>query len=343
MTGPGLTLNRAAVMAVIHAGVVAVAGSGLSVADGVNPIAMAKAYGKSLGVQGPPPGGWGHHFRVSAEAVAATLAATDIDAKYQSIGGPHSALGVSTGDVSPQTDGSFREDFRGGFMTRSADGEVKALQQRAINVRYRGLHCFGTTSGPGDDEPYVIVSVYQPEPCAAAGRGNAQSMRFPPSGTYENVDEGATRTEGVADIAVTAPSDLVVTPVLMEHDDGDPEKVRKAVRDAIQSGAHAAVAAASGGAATSAPLGSETLQGMALEWVTGVITDLLGSGDDVIDTASFVVKRDQMQDMKVHHPMRNDHGVDHNYDAGKLLSDGDASYHVYHGLFMSEWTTPREI
>jgi hypothetical protein len=82
---------------------------------------------------------------------------------------------------------------------------------------------------------------------------------------------------------------------------------------------------------------------MALEWVTGVITDLLGSGDDVIDTASFVVKRDQMQDMKVHHPMRNDHGVDHNYDAGKLLSDGDASYHVYHGLFMSEWTTPREI
>jgi hypothetical protein len=270
------------------------------------------------------------------------VATRAIERRYQELGGAAGRLGLSVSNVRREPDGSWREDFRAGHL-RSLGGNVTGEVRGGVQVRYRGLHCFGTTFGPGDDEPYVVASVYQPEPWKVGQREPVTSTKIPDNNghaTYENVDEGDQKTEGVIDFWMSAPQDIVIVTTLMEHDQGDSQKVKAAVRDALQKGADAGAAAAGAGAGGHVDLSSDTLQGMFVDWLAGAIARILPVGDKHIDSQSIVLKYAELDHLK---PMQRFGIIDYSYES-PLLQDGHASYKAYYEIFNTTgMVQPHEI
>lgn len=273
---------------------------------------------------------------VREEQRAATLA---IQQRYEALGRAVSRLGLPLSDTAVvSADGrSYQMDYNGGHIVFDVgSGDTEAVVTKQAVVTYKGLKCFGRQSGGGDDEPYVIMSVVQTDPRVLGDEIQVASSRAPAEGTYTEVNDGNVRTEGAGrKFWASAPQDVVINSVVMEHDYGDPEKVRKAIEDALKQAADAGVAAVTGGSA-SAPMDPDTLQGMAVNWLAGEITDLLGVGDDKLGSGSIVIPRSTWMHSEFP-PMLHRDGVDYNYV--QYCTDGDASYDVMYEVHMEQVTT----
>jgi hypothetical protein len=268
---------------------------------------------------------------------ALRLAAEAINQRYVALGRASSPLGLSVStELHEEADGTLRRDFRGGHITFSPDtGDVAAVVTSVAQVYYKGLKCFGRQGGFRKDKPYVVMSIVQPDPFVDGDEIKVTSYRAPAADTYRDVDDGDTRTDGIRQFFADAPGDLIIHSVVMEHDEGDPEKVKDAVKKALQQAADAGAAAISGGVATSVPLDPDTLQGMAVDWLADKFTDLLGAGDDSLGDGSFVIPYSTWSTGQFP-PMMTRDGITYNYK--QYCTDGDASYDVMYEVKVAHMT-----
>ena len=252
-------------------------------------------------------------------------AKTAIEQKYRDVGGMRSGLGLTIDEPSLQADGTYLMNTRGGHVSWTPDsGDTKAVVTNVAKIVYRGLKCFGTQRG-GKDEAYAVISIVQPDQYVADNQILVASERAPKTGTYTDVADGSMNTAGLQEFFADAPQDIIIHAAVMEHDEGDPEAVRQAIKKAVQDGANAAAAAVSGGAATTVPMDPSTLQGMFVNWMAGAFVSLLGPGDDLLGDGSFLIKHKDWATGNFP-PMLHRDGVDYNYK--QYCTNGDASYDV---------------
>jgi hypothetical protein len=214
--------------------------------------------------------------RFALERQAAAL----IRETWERFGGSAGALGAPIQPVEV-VDRAFRQAYRGGSITIRS-GQVEAIAEHQTMIRYTGIHCFGETRGPGDDEMYAFVSVYAPE----QGDVDRSSIKVPDrdgDGTV-NMNDGSSSSEGTGDIWRGPPQDLVLFTSLWEHDNSLPSAVKTFVDGAILAGIAAASLSTTG-------LGAIPITGLAALFVpevTGWMAEnLFGLGDDLIGNAPW--------------------------------------------------------
>lgn len=188
-----------------------------------------------------------------------------------------------------------KESGPGGEM-RQTTGKFRtpgASLATSYNVRYKGFHAEKTTTGPGDDEIYVIVSISFVDP---SGKPVTATGRYPRN-VQENVgsDESYGTKEG-ATVYEGPPVNLLLTVTVMEHDSGDPDKYRKEAGDAANDAFVALLAIQPQlfvplFVAPSAVLGAVNTVGIAVSDALG------GSEDDVIGTATTLITAGEMKEI----------------------------------------------
>jgi hypothetical protein len=275
--------------------------------------------------------------QLARERAAAQAA---IAARYQQLGRSLSPLGrlVSEQPSVSQDGRSYQMDYRGGHLVfDTATGQVQGTVTSVAEIVYKGLKCFGT-QGDGADETYAIISVTQTDPYYDGDQIKVASYRVPEDGVIGDVNPGNAKTEGAGrKFWAEAPQDIILNSVVMEHDYGDPEAVRKAVKDGLQKGADAAASAATGGAANSVPLDPNTVQGMAVDWLAGVLTDFIGAGDESLGSGNIIIARDDWLAGNFP-PTQTRDGITYNYV--QYCTNGDASYDVMYEVQLRHTMTP---
>jgi hypothetical protein len=141
--------------------------------------------------------------------------------KWRELGGLKSFLGPPTSDELDFDEGGKVRSFLGGAVYFWGDTGAMAVPNNTIAVRYSGLNCFGTTDGPGDDEPYFIFAVVAPGFKAT-----------PRTRIFEGVSAGSNVPDSL-DLFRGAPLGIAIDVTLMEHDTEDPNKYRSLVERAV--------------------------------------------------------------------------------------------------------------
>jgi hypothetical protein len=260
------------------------------------------------------------------------VAAAKIKRLHQRLGGTRGPLGNAVSGVGKEG-GVYVRRFDAGEIRWAVDDGAKAYSEYYARILYKGLHCFGETGGLGSDEPYAIVSVYNP-----ASREKVRTYKF---GPYENVDGGSTRVE-ILQLWDDAASDIAVHTLVMEHDAGDHDAVRKAIQDALKKAADAAAAA------FGVPTPPEWIDTLTLGVAEG-ITSIFGLGDDVVGQDAFLIRRGELVSLaqqpvvalKKFGPIEFNYPTD---DADRPpISDGDASYKAYFEVVAGRREEPQLI
>lgn len=209
--------------------------------------------------------------------------------------------------------------FEGGRITwTSHTGAVPTFSHKT-QVLYKGLHCFGKSFGSGADEPYAVVSVFSP--------GSEETVRTETFVPHQNVETGSDIPE-IKELWNKPTTDIVIHTVIMEHDSGDPDRIKEAIQRALKQLADAAAAA------SEVPTPDEWVNDITLG-IADVITDILGLGDDVIGQDSFLIRNSELKQFTDpnHAPFTRFKRLEFNYPRDDSqrppISDGDASYKVY--------------
>lgn len=146
-----------------------------------------------------------------------------IGTRYDQLGGASSWLGLPLTDETEMSEGGRVSLFERGSIYWWPD--VGAIDLNQVLVHYTGIMCFGETDTDGifsdSDEPYVIVGVLSP-----SGGSEIRSQ------VYDDVDGGESRTD-LIELYRGPPHGLTLSVVLMEHDEGDPDKYRALVGKAV--------------------------------------------------------------------------------------------------------------
>jgi hypothetical protein len=259
-----------------------------------------------------------------------------IGEKYAQMGGPGSWLGWPTfnpppgetesvqltkPDEQPFTEGGRVSTFENGAVYWWAD--TGPIEMGNVSVRYTGLACFSDTSGPGSDEPYVLLGVVPTPPTAASSTRSV---------IYDEVDGGDSREDDI-ELYRGLPYGLSLTVTLMEHDTGDPDKYRGAVNEGVD---QAAKGVALGVGAIPyvgpylAPVAKAFLEAAGPE-IKDALNRLLGTGDDRIGSVPLVVSAKQMVTLARVTP-HNFRGIVWHLDTPLISGDG-ADYKVYVGIW----------
>jgi hypothetical protein len=254
------------------------------------------------------------------------IAAHQIQQKYVEIGERRSPLGRPIDpSLSVQSSGQeFFRNFRGGQIKFTSGSGASAFATHQTIVRFRGIHCFGKSEAV--DEPYAIIGVYAPD-----AEDQTTKKKFPSGRTsYENFVASTDASES-ADVSPSfpgwAPQSVAISCTVMEHDSGDPDRVAAAVEDAIKK------AASTAGAADDVSVFTGLLDDLK---IPGLIADLLGVGDDVIDSQVLQI---DIGNMIPKRPMQKFGNIEFNFES-PLLSDGDASYKLYFEVFVEKIEPP---
>lgn len=206
-----------------------------------------------------------------------------INEKYHALGGVGSWLGWPVTDELPI---KYDEGKVSGFE----HGEIYwwpgtgAIEIDQVVLTYKGIHCFDPTSGPGSDEVYATISVAAPTGMANEPVNVSTSL----TKLYTDVDKGESFPDHI-ELYRGKPYGLNITFVLMEHDEGDPNKYYQTVHSTVST---AAAAATSGVAALGGPLVGGAAAPILKALVTPVakgINSLLGTGDDLIGQSTIVL------------------------------------------------------
>jgi len=264
------------------------------------------------------------------------IARSDIKIKHNQIDSVQTKLGPLGTDLVREGN-IFTQDFSGGYITTQSDTPPVAHITKESVIRFVGFKAFGITDGPGSDEPYIITSVYSPD-----NKVKVQTTRIPEGEPFDDVDEGTVRV-ATKMVWSGAPLRMQVYTILMEHDNGDPEDVKKAVHDKLDEYADEAAAA---GAAVAAGFGLPIPEG-ALRDVLGVITlgisSLAGNlfGDSKIGADSFPVYGTDLENIATNpFPTKLLDGVNKYTHETQLISGSGASYKVYYEIFTNTITSP---
>ncbi|NUW34582.1 hypothetical protein HTZ77_24550 [Nonomuraea sp. SMC257] len=247
-----------------------------------------------------------------------------INRAWQHNGGRLGPLGLPTSEVQ-SVNGGIKQFFQGGEIAIIAQ-ELKVTQTRVSTIRFKGIHCFGTSAGPGADEPYVVCAVYAPHK-----RERAQVIKIPMSGSYENFSSGTQQADVIDVWHREPPTDVAVACYLMEHDSGDEEEVKNNIKTAVEKGittVEAAIAAVGGPFS----LPEEWISMLTVPMSAG-ITALLGLGDDVIgfQTLDFkFVELNQLAETPL--PPHNFGAISFTHET-PLITDGGASYKCYFEVY----------
>lgn len=172
----------------------------------------------------------------------------------------------------------------------------QVLAPTDYKVVYEGMYCVDETGWDlwGSDEIYIISSAVHIMP---NGTNVVRTERLPitggNSGVYGDVDShekrvGPRSAVWAANVA-NLDGGMSLTTVVMEHDEGDPNKYK----DEVDSAVKVAIAIAT----YLFPLAGGIL---ALVEASGLVTDffnwLLGTGDDEVGTNTVVLDRDALED-----------------------------------------------
>jgi hypothetical protein len=107
----------------------------------------------------------------------------------------------------------------------------RAVDVGEMFVHFQGLNCFGTTQGPGADEPYVTIGVTVPTQPPVA-------LRSP---IFEGVEAGHSRPHQIL-LYRGQPFRITIVAQLIEHDSGNPENYRTRMQGIVAAAAGAITA-----------------------------------------------------------------------------------------------------
>jgi hypothetical protein len=244
----------------------------------------------------------------------------DIGKKYNELGGPDSWLGWPTsGEMSFDEGGRVLTFEHGAIYWWPDTGPIELNQ---VVVRYSGLHCFGETDEDqlsSADEPYVIFGVVSIAP------GEHPPIR---TQVYEGVDERESLGDDI-EIYRGLPYGVMVSSILMEHDFGNPDEYRDAVKDSVAAASAAVVAVLAvvpyAGPALSLVAAAALAKGGAA--IVDAINNLLNTGDDAIGQVQLVITPKEMIKLTRAQPQNFD-GILWHLDSPLISGDG-ASYKTY--------------
>jgi LGFP repeat len=247
----------------------------------------------------------------------------DIGYKYVQLGGQNSWLGWPTSaDEIDFAQGGRVRTFENGAIYWWPD--TGAIELGNISVQYKGFHCFGETDEwSGSDEPYVLFGVVPVPPAEPS------SLR---TKVYDDVDGGGTYFDNI-ELYRGLPYGMALGVVLMEHDEGDPDTYLSGVKQGVAA-AGVQISAAAAAVPYVGPLlsiASAAVFKLFGDDIAQFFNDLLGTGDDIIENWGWNITAKEMVTM-TRTPQQNFWGIEYHLES-KLLSDGEASYKVYLGIY----------
>jgi len=242
-----------------------------------------------------------------------------IGKKYIQLGGADSWLGWPTSSEQPFDQGGRVSTFERGAIYWWPDTE--AIELGNVVVRYKGLYCFGETDEASEaDEPYVIFGIVPVAP--------GPPLPAVQTTIYEDVDAGDSRPDNL-ELYRGLPYGITISALLMEHDEGDPNKYRAVVEKGVAAGssALAAALAAIPAAGPFLAIGARLALEIAGPEIVNAVNDIIGSADDHIGTVSFHVSPKDLV-LSTRKPHNDFWGIKSHIDS-PLISDGEASYKVF--------------
>lgn len=242
--------------------------------------------------------------------VSTDLLTENMRSKWLELGGHQSSLGLSM-SVEVPFEGGTTASFQQGVMYWWPDtGYI--VTNHYISVRYTGMVCYAETSElSASDEPYAAIGVI------TAHGTSAFATRV-----YEDVDAGESVPD-LTELIYTPPTGITITVLLMEHDEGDPNKYREIVQKGVEKG-FSKVKDALPLIPTVGPIlaivGPPILDAIA-PIVTETINELLGTGDDNIGECTFYISPKQMVVSAVN-PGSFEHGLPFKFASPIMNGDG---------------------
>ncbi len=256
------------------------------------------------------------------------LAERKIQEKYIQVGGRKSQLGLPIDpSLGVQHNGQeFFTAYRGGKIVFTSEGGASAFVTHQTFVVFKGIHCFGKSEAV--DEPYAIVGVY-----ALDAQDSTATKKFPIGrDSYEDFVASTDATEATIvspNSPGWAPQSLVIVSTVMEQDSGNPDEATAKVEAAMDKVAAAA-------AVIGLPEVSAIIEILDKLGIPGLISDLFGTGDNLIGTQSLPIDSREVVPKR---PMQKFGNIEFNFES-PLLSDGDASYKLYYEVFVKEIPVP---
>ena len=246
--------------------------------------------------------------------------------KYLSsgIGGAAGPMGMPFSDEleDPNSPGLLHSEFEGGSIWYSPGQRARAIF--ALEVQFRGLHCFGDTGGLGSDEIYFSVAVAPGE--RRLERANnmdgiwGTKLPVDESGAYIEMDPGTTSSD-LQPVYIGRATPLNVNVNMWENDRGDPNALRENIAIAVRGvGAVTAAFIPEASAVSTNPDVQAT--------VVAIINAAADTDDDFIARGQFSLTRQEILE-RLNKLPAFDREVGLEYHDFVYLTDGDATYKAY--------------
>ncbi|PSN14865.1 hypothetical protein C7293_09780 [filamentous cyanobacterium CCT1] len=240
--------------------------------------------------------------------------------KWAELGWERSWLGYPITDEIEFPEGGRVSSFQHGTIYWWPD--TGAIELNDVVVHYTGIVCFGESNElSSSDEPYVVMGLNSPT--------GAWAIR---SRVYGGVDAGESRPD-LIEIYRGKPNGLAISVLLMENDEGNPDKYKEAMQAAVGAaftGVTALVAIIPVvGAVIAAVVGP--LLAAVTPIVGTELNRLLGTGDDRIGYETLPITPKQMVVLAARTGNSEEKGIGFKL-VTRLLSGDGASYKVYFGL-----------
>lgn len=242
--------------------------------------------------------------------------------RYNALGGVGSWLGFPITDELPL-------EIENGRISRFENGEIYwwqdtgAIEINNILLAYKGINCFGTTSGLGSDEVYATIGVIAP----TGDAGQPVEIATALTRLYTDVDGGESIPDYI-ELYRGKPYGMNITFMLLEHDEGDPNKYYGAVVSAVEAASGlltAGIGAITGPAA--AVVAAPILQSL-VPVISKGVNELLGTGDDVIGNITIPLTLKQVIVLAARTGQLTEKQIQYNLATPLLTGDG-GSYKGY--------------
>lgn len=247
-----------------------------------------------------------------------------IGERYDQLGAGASWLGLPVSDEVEFSEGGRANRFENGAIYWWPD--TGPIDMNQVIVHYTGIYAFAETDsdrfGTTSDEPYVNIGVVTPSLTLPAVR----------SQIYDDVDAGDARPD-VIELYRGMPEGIALAILLMEHDEGDPDKYKDVVTAGVAAGStalSAAILAIPYVGVFIAPLVAAVLVKVGPDIVSAV-NDLVGAGDDILGNTVLHLTAKEMVVLAARTPMRDQYGIGWKAETVELTGEG-ADYKVYFNL-----------
>jgi hypothetical protein len=247
-----------------------------------------------------------------------------IGERYDQLGAGASWLGMPVSDEVDFPEGGRANRFENGSIYFWPD--TGAIDMNQVVVHYTGMYAFAEADsdrfGTTSDEPYVLLGVITP----------SLSIPAVQSQIYDDVDAGDSRPD-LIELYRGLPEGIAISVLLMEHDEGDPDKYKDAVTAGVVAGSSALSAAMAAIPVVGpfvAPIAAAVLVKIGPDIISAV-NDLIGAGDDVLGNTVLHLDAKQMVVLAARTVNQNLWGIGWKAETENLTGQG-SDYKVYFGL-----------